>query len=161
MESFCVDHGILHQTSCAHTSPQNGVAERKHRHVLDVARTLLFNMHVPHHFWHDVVLTACHLINRMPSVVLNQQVPFSLLYPHLSPFPLTPRVFGCVAFVHILDPGQDKLSPRSRKGVFLGYSQTQKGYRCYSPDSRRYFVSADVTFFEYASFFSHLWSKLV
>ena len=33
MDSFCVDHGILHHTSCPHTSPQNGVAERKHRHV--------------------------------------------------------------------------------------------------------------------------------
>ena len=97
VDSFCVDHGILHQTRCAHTSPQNGVAKRKYRHVLDVARTLLFNMHVPRHFWHDAIFTACYLINRMPSVILNQKVSFSLLYPHVSPFPLTPWVFGCVA----------------------------------------------------------------
>ncbi|XP_059659435.1 uncharacterized protein LOC132306172 isoform X2 [Cornus florida] len=38
MDSFCADCGILHQISCAHTSKQNGVAERKHRHLLDVAR---------------------------------------------------------------------------------------------------------------------------
>jgi hypothetical protein len=41
MNSFCADRGIIHQTSCPHTSQQNGVAERKHRHLLDVARTLL------------------------------------------------------------------------------------------------------------------------
>ena len=36
----------------------------------------------------------------------------------------------------------------------LGYSRLQRGYRCYSPDTNRYFISADVTFFEDSSFFS-------
>ena len=147
MNSFCADRGIIHQTSCPHTSQQNGVVERKHRHLLDVARTLLFHMQVPKHFWGDAVLTACHLINHMPSVVLNQESLFSVLYLECAPFSLTSRVFGCVAFVHVLDPGRDKLSPRSRKCIFLGYSRTQKRYRCYSPESHRYFVSTDVIFF--------------
>jgi hypothetical protein len=154
MNSFCANRGIIHQTNCPHTSQQNGVAELKHRHLLHVARTLLFHMQVSKHFWDDAVLTACHLINRMPSVVLNQESPFSVLYPERSPFSLTSRVFGCVAFVHVLDPGRDKLAPRSRKCIFLGYSRTQKGYRCYSLESRRYFVSVDVTFFESTPFFS-------
>ena len=63
----------------------------------------------------------------MPSSVVHTS-PYSLLYPTTSPFPLPPRIFGCVAFVHVLDPGLDKLSPRARKCVFLGYSRTQKGY---------------------------------
>lgn len=56
--------------------------------------------------------------------------------------------------MHVVDPGHDKLSPRARKCVFLGYSRTQKGYRCYHPESRRFFVSADVTFFESTSYFT-------
>jgi hypothetical protein len=154
MNSFCADRGIIYQTSCPHTSQQNGVAEQKHRHLLDVARTLLFHMQVPKHFWGNAVLTDCHLINSMPSVVLNQESPFSVLYLERAPFSLTPRVFGCVAFVHVLDPGRDKLSPRSRKCIFFGYSRTQKDYRCYSLESHRYFVSADVTFFDSTLFFS-------
>ena len=69
-------------------------------------------------------------------------------------FYLPPCVFGCVCFVHILTPGQDKRSAKATKCVFLGYSRLQRGYRCYSPDTNRYFISADVTFFEDSSSFS-------
>ena len=47
ISEFCASHGILHQTSCPHTSQQNRVAERKHRHILNVTRTLMVQMHVP------------------------------------------------------------------------------------------------------------------
>ena len=64
------------------------------------------------------------------------------------------RVFGCTCFVHTLTSGQDKLSAKATKCIFLGYSRLQKGYRCYSLDTHRYFLSADVTFFEDSPFFS-------
>jgi hypothetical protein len=144
---------IIHQTSCAHTPQQNGVAERKNRHLLDVVRCLLIHMHVPKHFWSDTVLTANYLINRMPSLVLDGASPHSLLYSSSPPFALPLKVFGCVCYVHNLGPGYDKLDPRSTKCVFLSYSTTQKGYRCYSPVLRRYFTSADVMFVESLSYF--------
>jgi len=37
----------FHQTSCSHTSQQNGVSERKHRQILDIARTIMIHMSVP------------------------------------------------------------------------------------------------------------------
>ena len=49
-QSFILQNGILHQTSCVNTPSQNGVAERKNRHLLETARILLFQMHVPKHF---------------------------------------------------------------------------------------------------------------
>ncbi|RVW72247.1 Retrovirus-related Pol polyprotein from transposon TNT 1-94 [Vitis vinifera] len=152
--SFMSHHGILHQSSCAHTPQQNGVAERKNRHLVETARTLLLHSHVPFRFWGDAILTACYLINRMPSSVLHDQIPHSLLFPDQPPYFLPPRVFGCTCFVHILTPGQDKLSVKAMKCLFLGYSRLQKGYRCYSLETHRYFISADVTFFEDSPFFS-------
>lgn len=49
------DSGIEFQTSCAYTLEQDGVAERKNRHLLEVTRALLFEMNVPKHFWSDAV----------------------------------------------------------------------------------------------------------
>ncbi|RVW86509.1 Retrovirus-related Pol polyprotein from transposon RE2 [Vitis vinifera] len=139
--SFISHHGILHQSSCAHTPQQNGVAERKNRHLVETARTILLHSNVPFRFWGDVVLTACYLINRMPSSVLHDQIPHSLIFPDQPLYFLPPRVFGCTCFVHILTPGQDKLSAKAMKCLFLGYSRLQKGYRCYSLETHRYFIS--------------------
>ncbi|RVW29613.1 Retrovirus-related Pol polyprotein from transposon TNT 1-94 [Vitis vinifera] len=152
--SFMSHHGILHQSSCAHTPQQNGVAERKNRHLVETARTILLHSNVPFRFLGDAVLTACYLINRMPSSVLHDQIPHFLLFPDQPLYFLPPRVFGCTCFVHILTPGQDKLSAKAMKCLFLGYSKLQKGYRCYSLETHRYFISADVTFFEDSPFFS-------
>ncbi|RVW63729.1 Retrovirus-related Pol polyprotein from transposon TNT 1-94 [Vitis vinifera] len=152
--SFMSRHGILHQSSCAHTPQQNGVAERKNRHLVETARTILLHSNVPFRFWGDAVLTACYLINRMPSSVLHDQIPHSLLFPDQPLYFLPPRVFGCTCFVHILTPGQDKLSAKAMKCLFLGYSRLSEGYRCYSLETHRYFISGDVTFFEDSPFFS-------
>jgi len=57
----------------------------------------MFNMHVPKQYQVDVVLTACYLINHMPSSVLNNQVPFSILHPGVSHFFLPPLCLGVLA----------------------------------------------------------------
>ena len=45
--SFMTSHEILHQSSCPHTPQQNGIAERKSRHLVETARTLLLHANVP------------------------------------------------------------------------------------------------------------------
>ena len=152
--SFMITKGMIHQSSCSHTSQQNGVAERKHRHLLDTARTLLLQANVPLRFWADAILTAGYLINRMPSSVLGNQVPHSLLFPNEPTYKMPLRIFGCTCFVHDLSPGKDKLAAKAIKCIFLGYSRVQKGYKCYSPSLHRFFISADVTFFENTPFFT-------
>ena len=68
-------------------------------------------------------------------------------------FDLCLRVFRCTAVVHVHE-SQDRLKPTAVKCVFVGYSSTQKGYRCYHLRSKKFFVSADVTFNKNESFFS-------
>jgi GAG-pre-integrase domain/Integrase core domain len=71
--------GILHQTSYIYTPEQNEILERKKHHILEVTRSLLFQMNIPKRFWSEAVRTAIHLINRLPTPVLNHKSPFSVL----------------------------------------------------------------------------------
>ena len=157
---YLLNHGIIHISSCVDTPQQNGVVERKNRHLLEVARSLMFSTNVPKHFWGEAVLTAAYLINRMPSRVLKFQTPYQTL---LKSFPntkilsnLDPKVFGCSVFVHIHQPHRSKLDPRSIKCIFLGYSSHQKGYKCNSPITKRVYNSMDITFFEHIPYYPTL-----
>jgi len=102
-------HGILHQTSCAYTPQRNGVAERN-RYLVETTRTILIHGDVPQCFWGDVFLSACYLINRMPSSVLDIKIPHSILFPHDPLHSLPTKVFVSTCLVHNFSPGLDKLS---------------------------------------------------
>ncbi|RVX05485.1 Retrovirus-related Pol polyprotein from transposon RE1 [Vitis vinifera] len=83
-QTYFNNHGILHETSCSQTPQQNGIAERKNRHILETAHALLINAHVPNRYWSDAVTTAVYLLNRMPTKVLQFQTPLKVLSYHVS-----------------------------------------------------------------------------
>nr|KYP39292.1 Retrovirus-related Pol polyprotein from transposon TNT 1-94 [Cajanus cajan] len=149
-------HGLIHETTCPQTPQQNGIAERKNRHILETTRALLLGAHVPSHYWVDAVTTAVYLINRMPSKVLDFKTPLQTLSTFV-PLPtiqmLPPRVFGCVVFVHLHKNQRTKLDPCAVRCLFLGYGVHQKGYRCYDPTTRHMYVTMDVTFLELDTFY--------
>ncbi|XP_048628352.1 uncharacterized protein LOC125597981 [Brassica napus] len=92
---------------------------------------------VPKRFWSDAVMTACYLINRTPTRILGDLTPYEP------------------------DGQRNKLEPRSTKAVFLGYSTTQKGYKCYVPEARKVLVSRDVKFVESRGYFEKKsWDEL-
>uniref|UniRef100_A0A2N9HJ51 Reverse transcriptase Ty1/copia-type domain-containing protein n=1 Tax=Fagus sylvatica TaxID=28930 RepID=A0A2N9HJ51_FAGSY len=64
-------------------SQQNGRAERKLHHILDVVRTLLIYASVPECFWGEAALIAVYTINRIPSPTTHKKSPFELLYDKL------------------------------------------------------------------------------
>ena len=44
---FLEKNGIFHQCTCRDTTQQNGIAERKNTHLLEVERAIMYYMHVP------------------------------------------------------------------------------------------------------------------
>ena len=122
-------YGIIFETSCVGTPQQNGRVERKHQHILNVARALKFQGNLPTKFWGECVLSACHLINITPSPILNNKTPYELLFGKLPSYAAI-RVFGCLCYAHNQQSKRDKFSSRSRKCVFLGILLGRKDGKC-------------------------------
>ena len=51
LSKFLQENGVVYELTCVDTPQQNGVAERKNRHLLKVTRALLFQMSVPKSYW--------------------------------------------------------------------------------------------------------------
>ena len=139
--------GILFQTSCVGTPQQNGRVERKHKHILNVGRALRFQAKLPIYFWGECVLAAAHLINRTPTPLLLNKTPFEILFDKPPCFDVV-RTFGCLCYAHNQKTKGDKFASRSRKCVFVGYPFGKKGWRLFDLDTKEFFVSRDVKFFE-------------
>lgn len=128
--SFLDQLGIIHQTTYLGTPKQNGIAKRKNRHLLEVSRALLFTMNVRKTFWSDAGQTAAFLINRLATKVIDFQTPIVVMSSPARLFPIPPKVFGCICYVHVDKSQRSKLDPKSLKCIFLRYAPSQKGYKC-------------------------------
>lgn len=149
-QNFLTQKGIIHQISCVYTPQQNGVVERKHQNLLQLASALLLQASLPLKFWGEVVLTVTYLVNKLPSNLLDWKTLFELLYKQV-PNIRHLRVFGCGCFASNRVPSRSKFDPRARKSIVVRYASGQKGYRLYDLVDIRIFVSRDVIFHE--SFF--------
>ncbi|KAJ0860142.1 putative RNA-directed DNA polymerase [Helianthus annuus] len=147
MLDFYAKEGIILETTCPHTPQQNGVVERKHRHLLETARALKFEANLPTRFWGECILTAAYLINHLPSDVIGNKTPFEMLHNEEPDYDFL-RVFGCLAYYKSTETKGDKFELRGRPGVFLGYPRGTKGYKVYDVKNQKMVISRDVKFIE-------------
>lgn len=145
--TFFATNGIIHQTNCAYTPQQNGVVERKHKHLLNVARALLFHAHLPVQFWGSAVLTASYLINKIYVPQLAKKTSFEGLF-HKYPSYSRLKSFGCLCYASNLISHRTKFASKSRKCIFIGYPTSVKGYKLYDSDAKVIVISRDVMFFK-------------
>lgn len=133
--------------SCPYTPQQNGLAERKHRHLIELGLTMLFNSNIPLKYWVEAFYTANYLINLLPSSVLHQKSPYEVMF-HTSPVYTSLRIFGCACYPYLRPYAANKFAPRSSLCIFLGYNAQYKGYCCLHLGTGKGFISRHVIFDE-------------
>jgi histone deacetylase 1/2 len=147
LNSFFQKVGISHHVSCPHAHQQNGSAERKHRHIVEVGLALLANASMPLKYWDEAFLIATFLINWLPNKVLNFGTPTECLL-QVTPNYDALRTFGCACWPNLRPYNKQKLAFCSTRCVFLGYSPLHKGVKCLDVSSGRIYISRDVVFDE-------------
>ncbi|KAK4269211.1 hypothetical protein QN277_022399 [Acacia crassicarpa] len=136
--------GIIMRFTCPYTSPQNGRAERKHRHIVEMGLTLLAQAKIPLTYWTEAFQMAVYLINRLPTPILHGNSPTACLY-NKEPDYLSLKPFGCLCYPCLKPYNSHKLEFHSQKCVYLGPALGQKGSRCLSSTGRIY-ISRHVVF---------------
>ena len=120
--SFLSSHEILHQSSCAYTPQQNVVVEPKNRCLVETALTLLLHHKVPQRFWGDATLATGYLINHMPSSILHDKIPHSILFPNQPLFCLPPSCLWLYLFYPYSYSWTRQTLAKATKCVFLDCS---------------------------------------
>ncbi|KAE8693764.1 putative galacturonosyltransferase-like 4 [Hibiscus syriacus] len=144
---FCANNGIKMETTVPMTPQQNGVAEPMNRTLNERARSMRIHAGLPKFLWAEAINTAAYLINRGPSVPLDDRIPeevWSKKEINLSHL----RVFGCISYVHIDSAERSKLDAKSNKCSFVGYGGDEFGYRFWDYENRKIIRSRDVIFNE-------------
>ena len=125
LTKYLNDLGIVHRLTCPHTHHQNGLVERKHRHIVETGLTLLAQSTLPLKFWDHAFVTATYLINRIPSPTLDNFSPYFKLL-NKPPDYSNLKVFGCSCYPFLRPYNAHKLAYRSQECLFLGYSTAHK-----------------------------------
>lgn len=156
---FFISKGIIHQTICVYTPQQNGIVERKHKHLLEISRALLYQSYLPISYWGVFLLTTTYLLYRFFSSVLNFKTHFEILFKTKPTYSLL-KCFGCLCFMFTLPLHRSKFDPKASPCVFIGYPYGKKGYKVLDIRTKKILVSRDVIFHEeYFPFFCTIWFR--
>lgn len=144
---FLSREGIQHEKTVPYTPQQNGAAERENRTIVEAARTMLYAKGLCKQLWAEAINTAVFVLNRTGPTANKNETPFELWHKKSIDVSIL-KVFGCDVYAHIPDQKRKKLDAKSKKGIFVGYSETTKGFKVFFPDERKILLSRDVIFDE-------------
>jgi transposase InsO family protein len=84
VEDFLDEEGIKHEFLASYTPQQNGMAERKNRTLIEMARTMLDEYKTSDRFWAEVINTTCHATNLIYLHKLLKKISYELVTDNKS-----------------------------------------------------------------------------
>jgi hypothetical protein len=144
---YLAGRGVESQYTAPYTPQQNGVAERKNRTLVEMARCQLQDAGLSHAWWAEAVYFANYVSNRLPTSALSDLTPeeaWSGAKPSLADL----KIFGCRAYVLVPPHQRKKLDPKASAGMYLGPASNSPAHRVFDLQTRRVVTSRDVSFDE-------------
>ncbi|KAL0307596.1 UNVERIFIED_CONTAM: Retrovirus-related Pol polyprotein from transposon RE1 [Sesamum angustifolium] len=126
-EEFCSEFGRIHQTTALYSPQSNGIAKRKNRTHKEMMNAMLINSGLPQNLWGGAILSANHILNKIPQKDKNE-TPYELWKGHKSSYKYL-KVWGCLAKVEVPKPKQIKIGPKTVDCILIGYANNSSAYR--------------------------------
>ena len=120
---------------------QNGRVERFQQTIVNGAEAMWHHTGLSNGFWIYAAKAELNTYNITPIKWANYKTPKKPNISHL-------RVFGCQAWVHILQMRRHKLNLKSQEMIFIGYEPGSKGYQFWDAAHGCFEISCDVKFGE-------------
>ncbi|CAI5733963.1 unnamed protein product [Hyaloperonospora brassicae] len=130
IDLLCKRTGATRHISEFRNQASNDKAERMHRTVLNLARSMMFACALPLNFWGDEVLYAVYILNRSPSRANDKRASPLEVLAGVAPDLRKIVVFGSHCHVY-RDSGKSALQQRSQIGTIVGIAEDTKGYKVY------------------------------
>jgi len=115
-------HGTRRQFTTWYTQQQNGVVERKKITIMNMERSMLRGRNISNEYWIKAVACVVYVVSGSPKKSLMNRV-LEESWSGMSCSKSHLRVFGCVAYAHVLKDLRDKLDEKSEKCIFTSYSE--------------------------------------
>ncbi|GJQ97253.1 retrovirus-related pol polyprotein from transposon TNT 1-94 [Tanacetum coccineum] len=121
--------------------------ERRNRTLVEAARTMLIFSRLPEFLWAEAVATACFTQNRSIIHTRHNKTPYELLRgrkPNVEYF----HVFGSLCYPINDRDDLGKMKPKADIRVFIGYTETSRGFRIYNRRTKKIMETIHVKFDE-------------
>jgi hypothetical protein len=143
---YCRKKGIKRDFINSYSSQHNGVAERKNRTIVEMARRMLKTKYIRNEFWSEEVNTTFYTLNRCPTREILNLNPEEA-WPGYKPSVAQLKVCGCTAYAHVPKEKRSKLDDKS-VNIFIGYSIETRSSRLFDPQVKKVIISRNVVFDE-------------
>ena len=84
------------------------------------------------YLWVKACSIAVYIQNRSAHKKMKDMTPEEA-YTDVKPKVNHLRIFGSPVYIHVPKEKMTKLEPASKRGIFVGYSESSKAYRIYFP----------------------------
>ncbi|GKE87246.1 retrovirus-related pol polyprotein from transposon TNT 1-94, partial [Tanacetum coccineum] len=138
---------VVHTTSIARTPQQNGVVERRNRTLVEAARTMLMFFKSPKFLWAKAIATVGFTQNRSIVHTRYNKTSYELIRrrkPNVQYF----HVFGSLCYPTNDRDDHGKMKPKADIGIFIGYSESSRGFRIHNLQTKKIMETIQVKFDE-------------